>query len=146
MGAVCIPDDASAARLWRYADALAEVLAATPRGDTEVLPVNAAHGRILGECLTTTEALPPFDNAAMDGYALRLDGDAEAGTTFEIGGEQAAGDAARTAGSFGTEIMTGAHLPVGLNSVVPIEHTELLGEQDGRRRIRRSEQRYGHRR
>ena len=135
----CVAQDANHAdRLWRYADALQEVLSATPAGGSETLPMRLAQGRLLSEALCSSEALPPFDNSAMDGFALPLSSEAAAGQEFEIVGEQAAGDEACDLGAAGCgmEIMTGARLPSGLSSVVPVEHTVVLPDSGGRRRIR----------
>ena len=61
------------------------------------------------------EDLPPFDNSAMDGFALHIGGTAlAAGATFDVAGAQAAGDAHAVAQSGAWEIMTGARLPDGL--------------------------------
>lgn len=106
-----------------------------------VLPVEtvssaAAHGRIAGEDVRAPVALPMFDNAAMDGFALRaadaalaqregllLTGDRFAG---------ASGDIACAAG-MAVRITTGAAIPPGADAVVPKEDVDLV---DGRVRIR----------
>ncbi|WP_049621223.1 molybdopterin molybdotransferase MoeA [Frateuria defendens] len=87
----------------------------------------AALGRVLARAVASDVALPPFDNSAMDGYALG--GGAEplpAGSAWPIEGEQAAGDAARGRAHGAWEIMTGARLPDGLDRVIPLEQTERL--------------------
>ena len=42
-----------------------------PVADTEIVPLHAARGRVLACSLTAPMDLPPFDNAAVDGYAAR---------------------------------------------------------------------------
>lgn len=123
---------------------LARVLAeCTPLG-TESVELAAACGRILAEPIISPEALPPFKNSSMDGYALAVEGaQVAAGHEFLIQGEMAAGDApldeSAVAASVGSkdayratnqraawEIMTGAPLPAGTDRVVAVENTERL--------------------
>jgi molybdopterin molybdotransferase len=89
----------------------------------------AASGRVLHEALVSPTALPPFDNSAMDGYALAGGADAiPAGTTLPIEGEQAAGAGAIEAHDGAWAIMTGARVPAGLDRVIPVERTEKLDD------------------
>ncbi|WP_412731076.1 gephyrin-like molybdotransferase Glp [Dyella aluminiiresistens] len=86
-----------------------------------------AAGRVLAAPVRAPAALPPFDNSAMDGYALG--GGAEAlvaGSEWPVEGEQAAGDGATRATDGAWEIMTGARVPEGLDRVIPVEQTERL--------------------
>lgn len=98
-------------------------------------PVASALGRVLACDLVSPVDLPPFDNSAMDGFALRSTGQTLAvGSEFAVRGEQAAGDGAQRVDGLGAwEIMTGARLPEGLDAVVPVEQVELLARgEDGR--------------
>ena len=56
-----------------FDDAIAIIrdVATKHRLDTETLPLSRTHGRILAADVHAPIALPPFDNSAMDGYALR---------------------------------------------------------------------------
>ncbi|TXH65875.1 MAG: molybdopterin molybdotransferase MoeA [Thermomonas sp.] len=93
-------------------------------------------GHVLAEPVASAEDLPPFDNSAMDGFALHSGGvSVAAGSEFDVVGAQAAGDVA-TCGSGVFEIMTGARLPDGLDTVVPVEQVEVLA-QDGAGRPQR---------
>lgn len=95
-------------------------------GPEETLPPRAALGRVLAQAVHSGDDLPPFDNAAMDGFALPLGArTAQAGEEFAVQGEQAAGDAARSA-RIACAIMTGARLPEGLDAVVPLEQVRVL--------------------
>ncbi len=86
-----------------------------------------AMGRVLRRSVTSACALPPFDNSAMDGYALGGGADAlPAGSEWPVEGEQAAGDGVREGVRGAWEIMTGARLPDGLDRVIPVEQTERL--------------------
>jgi len=86
-----------------------------------------ALGRVLRQPVISAAAVPPFDNSAMDGYALG--GDAaplSAGSEWLVEGEQAAGDAMSGRACGAWEIMTGAAMPEGLDRVIPVEQTERL--------------------
>jgi molybdopterin molybdotransferase len=114
--------------------ALANLLAAArPLADHAPCPAAAALGRVLATPLVSGVTVPPLDNAAMDGYALRL-ADWGADTWMpvsqripagHIGGELAPGTAAR--------IFTGAPVPPGADCVVMQEDCEAA---DGRVRIK----------
>ena len=117
--------------------ALALIHQGLHRGPTEALAPRAALGRVLAQAVYSGEDLPPFDNAAMDGFALPLGArTAQAGEEFAVQGEQAAGDAARSA-QVACAIMTGARLPDGLDAVVPLEQVRVLAHdvQGGAQRI-----------
>jgi molybdopterin molybdotransferase len=94
-----------------------------------------APGRVLAAPLQARERLPGFDNSAMDGFALAAGGTTIAARSeFDVGGESAAGDgASRAASGSAWEIMTGAPLPAGLDSVIPVEQVEVLVRDDAGR-------------
>jgi molybdopterin molybdotransferase len=107
-----------------YEDALSIVLAASTRLPIETCSTHQCLGRVLATPITSHVNLPPFDNSAMDGFALRGDSTVPAGTELEIEGEQAAGDGIASARDGAWEIMTGARMPEGLDRVIPVEQTE----------------------
>lgn len=116
-------------------EALAIIQAQCSRLPSERLPANEALGRVLAQDQFSPVDLPPFDNTAMDGFALRCtNATLPAGQVFNIAGEQAAGDGAQTAdGTAAWEIMTGARLPDGLDAVIPVEQVTVLERTaDGR--------------
>lgn len=116
--------------------ALSLILAGLTCNPAESLAPRAALGRVLAGGLRSEQDLPPFDNAAMDGFALPLGTrTADAGEVFAVEGEQAAGDGARPAQG-ACAIMTGARLPDGLDAVVPVEQVQVL-ERDAQGRVRR---------
>ncbi|OBU64206.1 molybdopterin molybdenumtransferase MoeA [Stenotrophomonas maltophilia] len=116
-----------------YSDALQHLLDAATPLPAERLPLHNAAGRVLATDLHSSQSLPPFDNSAMDGFALRANGRVlEAGTEFTVRGWQAAGDAGAEGGEGAWEIMTGARMPAGLDTVVPVENVEILASEDGR--------------
>ncbi|URL57999.1 molybdopterin molybdotransferase MoeA [Luteibacter flocculans] len=109
-----------------YPDALALLLDAIRPLESESLPLADAARRFLAADLHSPMALPSFDNAAMDGYAVRAHGKPlPAGVSFAVAAMQAAGD---TADAFpqadACEIATGARMPEGFDTVVPVERSE----------------------
>jgi len=96
-----------------------------PIVSTEMVPVRQCLARVLTDDVHARLAIPPFTNSAMDGFAVRV-GD---GSPLPIAGAVFAGDSpAPLAPCTAVKIMTGAPLPAGADSVVPIEDCE---EADG---------------
>lgn len=94
---------------------------------SETVQLDAAIGRVLAETIVAPRHLPAFDQAAMDGYAVRF-ADVATGP-LRVEGVTHAGDApARLAPNIAHRIMTGASLPAGADTVVPYEETVLAGE------------------
>lgn len=94
---------------------------------TELLPLADATGRILAEPAVAELALPPFDNAAMDGYAVRL-GElrGEGPWRLAVAGRIAAGDPPRAMPPSGAlRILTGALVPAEASAVVMQERVRL---------------------
>src|SRR4051794_39098831 len=85
-----------------------------------------ALGTLLAEDVTSPVPLPPFDNSAMDGYAVRAADVAAAPVTLPVIDDIAAGDGRVHAVGPGlvTRIMTGAPMPGGADAVVPVEWTD----------------------
>jgi molybdopterin molybdotransferase len=96
-----------------------------------------AAGCLLAEDVRSGLSLPPFDNSAMDGYALRADDVEHASpatpVVLPVTGDVAAGDPGDRPVAPGTtvRIMTGAPVPPGADTVVPVEWTDG-GEQEVR--------------
>ena len=85
-----------------------------------------AHGCVLAEGVVAPGPLPGFDNSAMDGYAVRAADVREPGTVLPVVGDVAAGPASPLTVQQGlcVRIMTGAALPAGADTVVPVEDTD----------------------
>jgi molybdopterin molybdotransferase len=85
-----------------------------------------AAGRRLAADVVSGSDVPPFDNAAMDGYAVHSSDTASAPVTLTVAGVTAAGDppAAQLPGGTAREIMTGAPVPFDADAVVQLEWTE----------------------
>jgi len=112
-------------------EALERLLAgARPVAETESVPTLSATGRVLAVAQRSTMNVPPLDNSAMDGYAVRLadlKGSAPRLKVAQkilagaVGGPLAAGTAAR--------IFTGAPIPPGADAVVMQEDCTAEGDQ-----------------
>jgi len=101
------------------------------KADTEFVSLDEAHGRILGSDLPSKVNDPPFDNSAMDGFAVRFEDTKEAPTTLTIvATTQAAASNESITISSGeaVRIMTGAPLPQGADAIIPIEACVVEGD------------------
>src|SRR5215204_1652300 len=83
-------------KLIEHPEAVRLVLENTHRLPAEDLPLVEARGLALAEDVRARFDSPPFDNSAVDGYAVRS-GDAEAGRTFRVVDEAPAGRPPRRA-------------------------------------------------
>jgi molybdopterin molybdotransferase len=100
------------------------------RLETETVPLRRAAGRVLAADVTADVAVPAFDRAAMDGYALHGAETFGAGPynplEFDVIGISLPGRA--FTGTVGpgqaVRIMTGAPLPAGADAVIPAEDAE----------------------
>lgn len=102
--------------------------------EPEPTPMLEASGRVLAEDIISDIDIAPFDNSAMDGFAVKAADTEQASPDFPIKlkvlgvigaggvftGSVQSGEALR--------IMTGAMLPAGADAVVKIEQVEVLGE------------------
>jgi len=103
----------------------------------EVVAVDRALGRVLAEPAMAATSLPPWDNSAMDGYAIRAadthDASEDAPRRLRVVGEVAAGrawDGEPLASGTALRIATGAPVPPAADAVVAVEETTPL-RQDG---------------
>jgi molybdopterin molybdotransferase len=97
----------------------------------ETLGLRAAHRRFLAEDLTSAIDVPPFTNAAVDGYAFASAGlNPAAPTRFRIRGRAAAGHplAGPCAPGEAVRVFTGAVLPEGCDSVIMQEDVDTDGD------------------
>ena len=108
------------------------------------LSLHAALGRVLAEDIVSPIDVPPHDNAAMDGFALRAaELRADAPTRLHVAGEGLAGQAFAGVVPPGAcvRITTGALMPPELDTVVPRELT--TADAEGRVRIQPGQLRCG---
>lgn len=109
-----------------FEQALAELLAAArPVEEIRHVPLTAAAGRVLSAAQVSAVDVPPLDNSAMDGYALRAADVAAAGTCLPVSQRIPAGTVG-TPLQPGTaaRIFTGAPIPAGADAVVMQERCE----------------------
>ena len=121
------------------AEARARLLrGAVPVPGEECLDPTAALGRVLASAPRSDRSLPPFDQSAMDGYALHA-ADLAAGAAPLVLRHIAAGDAAGPAIGPGeaVRVLTGAPVPPGAAAVVMEEHVALRGGRVEPRRVLR---------
>jgi molybdenum cofactor synthesis domain-containing protein len=118
-----------------FDDALRLVMeAARPIDRIERLPIVEADGRVAARDVRASVDVPPFDRAAMDGYAVRAEDTFGAGThaprTLRCVDRVFTGQVpARGVGPGEcTEIATGAPMPAGADAVVMVEETETQGD------------------
>ena len=109
-----------------FEQALENLLAAAqPVEEIRSLPLTATLGRILAVSQQSTVAVPPLDNSAMDGYAVRVADITAAGVCLPVSQRIPAGTVGTTLqpGS-AARIFTGAPVPVGADAVVMQERCE----------------------
>jgi len=97
---------------------------------------NEALGFVAAEDVVAGLDIPPFNNSAMDGFALHAIKTVGASTDsprrFKVSHCIAAGDVLETADQdLAVEIMTGAKIPAGFDSVVQIEHVQVIRNSNG---------------
>ncbi|MBT8422481.1 MAG: molybdopterin molybdotransferase MoeA [Gammaproteobacteria bacterium] len=120
-----------------YEQALSSVLETLTPLPATTQPLADALGRVAASDLFTEQAVPPFSNSAMDGFALRSVDSPAAGATVELevtdlltAGE--AGSDLHVGPGGCCEIMTGAPVPDGCDAVIPVEQVEIHRATDGR--------------
>lgn len=102
---------------------------ARPVTETETVDLADAFGRVLAESLISSMTVPPFANAAMDGYALRSADVTEPGVRLPVSQRIAAGDVAQAlAPGSAARIFTGAQVPDGADAVVMQEDCQGNGD------------------
>jgi len=109
-----------------YDEALRLVLKHAEARGTESVSVASAVGRVLARDVVARISSPPFNRAAMDGYAVRAQDVAELPAELEVVGQAFAGCPANLTIGPGQAcvITTGAPVPPGADTVVMVEHTE----------------------
>lgn len=108
-------------------EALARVLARAEVLPAERVPVGRAAGRVSAATTISSVDVPPFRSSSMDGYAVRA---ADLPGTLAIVGCAAAGRPSPLSVDVGQaiEISTGAVVPDGADTVVPVERVEIRGD------------------
>ncbi len=114
-------------------DAQTFVLSSCPPADPIEVDFVDAEGLVLATDVVAVEQVPPFDNTAVDGYAVHAADTASAGDSpveLPVVGEVAAGAATDHVLERGEaiRIMTGAPVPAGADAIVMVEDTERVGD------------------
>lgn len=117
-----------------YSEALAILRSCAKRNrpEIEIVPLDRMCGRVLAADVVSEENVPPFDNSAMDGFAISTDdvktASAAAPVDLTVSDMLAAGDgeARRVGRGECVSIMTGAVLPNDCDAVVRIEDVEIF--------------------
>ncbi|MBI2723701.1 MAG: molybdopterin molybdotransferase MoeA [Chloroflexi bacterium] len=117
-------------------EALGRILSFVALLPAEDTPILDALGQVVAEDVLSGMDIPPLDNTAMDGYAVRAADTAGATdatpVTLAVAGELAAGyvyDGTLAPGT-ALRIMTGAPMPAGADAVVPFEETDEPSGRD----------------
>jgi len=112
-----------------YKEAINSALeAATVQHMSEKIAIEEALNRILAEDIYALRDLPPFNNSAMDGYLFSY---AQRGERLKVADTIFAGDTTKREFTNGIsyKIMTGARVPEGYDTVIPIELAVLEGDR-----------------
>jgi molybdenum cofactor synthesis domain-containing protein len=106
------------------------VMARLPVPAPVSVPFDAAAGLVLAADVAASEDVPPFDNTAVDGYAVIASDTAAAPRDLRVTGEMAAGarHVDEVSPGCAVRIMTGAPLPTGCDAVVMVEDTDRTGD------------------
>jgi molybdopterin molybdotransferase len=98
---------------------------------TELTDIENAVGKVLAEIIYADRDFPPFNRVAMDGIAIQFNAFAKGKREFRIAGIQAAGDPQKKLNTAAAEdcleIMTGAVLPVGADTIIRYEDIVIEG-------------------
>jgi molybdopterin molybdotransferase len=111
-------------------EALERILTLVPVLAPVDVPILDALGQALAEDVVSGMDIPPLDNTAMDGYAVRAadtaGASAETPVQLRVVGELAAGYVfdGEVASGAAVRIMTGAPIPRGADAIVPFEETD----------------------
>jgi molybdopterin molybdotransferase len=108
--------------------------AAKPIERVERIAIGSANGRVIAEPAASTLDVPPFDRAAMDGYAVIAEDTFTTPAMLQrVGGVHTGEVSARhVARGECMEIATGAPVPEGADAVVMVEHTEQTSDGEVR--------------
>jgi molybdopterin molybdotransferase len=111
-------------------DARAHVFSACPVGPVVAVDLADALGCVLAEDATALDPIPPFDNSAVDGFAVRAADTTAVGESLRVLGTLAAGAAATVPVGVGEamRIMTGAPMPHGADAIVMVEDSSVSAD------------------
>lgn len=105
------------------------ILLHVPLMESESVEIVEALGRVVAEDVVAGLNLPPFDNSAMDGFAVRIE-DCQKSTQLNVSDYVPAGAAgvSEVLPGNAVRIMTGAPVPTDCDTIVPIEHVKEIDD------------------
>lgn len=114
-----------------YDDALELILESVKTLPKERVSLWDSIGRILAEDVFAERDNPAFDNSAMDGYAIKSEDLEKLPARLKVIGEVSAGGGweGKLEKGYAIKIFTGAPIPEGADTVVPVEFTRIEGEE-----------------
>ena len=107
---------------------LEQTFSAKPVG-VEQISISKAHDRVLAQAIVAPMSIPPFSRSTVDGYAVKavdtFGASEDKPVSLKFCGHVAIGESPKVVVKNGlsAEIVTGAPLPDGADSVVMVEHT-----------------------
>jgi len=103
----------------------------TKQNSLKILPIEQALSYIIAQDVIATHNLPPYDNSAMDGFAVKL---SDAGETVKVSHTIFAGDNSNEVlvEKKAIKIMTGAKIPEGCELIVPSEDTSVVSSNEAK--------------
>lgn len=115
-------------------EATAIILSHSIKTSTEEISIQEACGRVLKETVRADRDFPPFNRVSMDGIAIAFQAWQKGERIFTLEGTQAAGQQQKqlSTNTSCLEVMTGAMLPLGTDTIVPYENLEI---KDGKAKI-----------
>jgi molybdopterin molybdotransferase len=114
----------------RVQEALSRILTLVSPLETEWIPIGQAIGRVAAERIAAARTVPPWDNSAMDGYAVRAADVRECPARLKVTGVVYAGQVSShkiIAGAC-ARVFTGAPIPAGADAVVMQEKTRAADD------------------
>lgn len=132
-------DCCSAPGLTPLDQALEQLLAGLkPITETELVSIEEALGRVIAEPVSSALNIPPADNSAMDGYAIR-GGDGAEGAVLTLVGKSFAGHpfTGQVGAGECVRIMTGAEIPSGADAVIMQEQVTVDASNDAQVTLQR---------
>ncbi|ACB06767.1 molybdopterin molybdotransferase MoeA [Candidatus Korarchaeum cryptofilum] len=121
-------------KLSRVDEALSKISQHISNLPSEIVSTERALGRVLAEDIISPSDFPPYDRVAFDGYAVRSESTFGASSdnpiVLRVIGSSSPGEEREfeIRGMEAVEVATGAPLPKGADSVVPLEYSRRLGE------------------
>lgn len=108
-------------------EARERILSHFTSGEAEITPLTNCASRVLAADIISPHDIPPFDNSAMDGFAIRTEDTSASSVTLQVVTDIPAGSnpAVTLARGEAARIMTGAQIPKGANAVIPVEDTDF---------------------